>query len=456
MSGPKSFFNPLDRSQISYIPNERETISDSQIAQETESDTESSSFRSFPRVSGEPLSSRDSESSHSIFSDQSHPTTSWNSIDRTDGLSSISSGSSRGTDMSHGVRYKVVLKFSQREVNLIRNSWTMMLNDDLAGDRFRSVVRQLWSDFGPASWGSSSNGPNSSVHHRKSAVPSVRSARNPSTMINTSRVGSSATSISSSGPSSLAKQQVAVTPAQSSNNSAFASSIFCRQFYGNLLYMEPAIETMFPSIRHQAVSFAGVLTMAVNNLDDLTTLEAYLSSLGKRHSRILAIEPPHFELMGMAFLKTIKDRFGYHSTLELEETWSRLYSFLANSILQFGIDPVLKVDALDNDVIFPLPEQLKPSTQAPANRFHAPAPPSSTHPPSDPSMRHSFKTEPVAKQKRASKPNETTTHAVKNTPAIPTKGTKPAVQRKAGHLPARSLYANTTKKQEQDKDCVIM
>lgn len=133
------------------------------------------------------------------------------------------------------------------------------------------------------------------------------------------------------------------------NHASIASSLFCIQFYANLLGMDPNLERMFPSIKHQAISFAGVLSTAIINLENLKTLDAYLQNLGKRHSRILGIDPPHFELMGTALLKTFHDRFGSNFSLELERCWARLYSYLANSILQFGIDPVLKIDKINNE-----------------------------------------------------------------------------------------------------------
>lgn len=77
-----------------------------------------------------------------------------------------------------------------------------------------------------------------------------------------------------------------------------------------------------------------------------------MSNLGKRHARILGIDPPHFELMGIALLKTFKDRFGVNFSLELERCWARLYTYLANSILQFGIDPVIKNGKVNEEFNF--------------------------------------------------------------------------------------------------------
>ncbi|SCU86962.1 LAFA_0E03928g1_1 [Lachancea sp. 'fantastica'] len=462
----KPFFNTLDRSQIDFIATEQESIPESELGISAQSRASGDHYASF-RDSLVP-----SETSQSIFSDGiARTTTSLNSIDNMDRLSSVSSGSSRGTGMSHGVRYKIVLKLTPREVNLLRSSWAVMLNDDIPEDKFRSTIRRLWHDLAPHGWGggggiTSNNSSTSSFRaHRQSvstnssripprAFGSVGSAgaathgmkgqmhRGSTSSAFTNASGAAAPSFSSFSHVSASSAGPTSGPhfaTETVGSATFASSIFCSQFYGNLLYMEPSIEKMFPSIRHQAVAFAGVLTMAVNNLDDLSTLEAYLSGLGKRHSRILGIEPFHFELMGMAFLKTVKERFGHQSTLELEETWSRLYSFLANSILQFGIDPVLKIDALNNEIIFPVPDLVKglPNTKSPL------WPPATTTTTSNPN--------PNPNSKPTINPDLAATAQVSRSKAIkkmPTSKTRESVQKR---LP----YTNT-KAHSSDKECVIM
>lgn len=125
---------------------------------------------------------------------------------------------------------------------------------------------------------------------------------------------------------------------------SITATLFCVQFYSNLIAATPELEKMFPSIKHQAISLSGVISTAIVNLDQLDKLDDYLSNLGKRHSRILGIEPEHFELMGAAMLKTFKDRFGAKFTLDLEKCWTRLFTYLSNQLLQMGIDPVMRLD----------------------------------------------------------------------------------------------------------------
>ncbi|GAV29219.1 hypothetical protein PMKS-002701 [Pichia membranifaciens] len=129
------------------------------------------------------------------------------------------------------------------------------------------------------------------------------------------------------------------------NTASFASFLFCIQFYNNLISMDPEIENMIPSIRHQASAFAGVISVAIGTLEDLSKMKESLLNLGHLHARILGIDSPYFKIMGEALIKTFQDWFGNSPEsfpLELEEAWIKLYCFLANSIIQGGIDPVIE------------------------------------------------------------------------------------------------------------------
>ncbi|RKP32125.1 globin-like protein [Metschnikowia bicuspidata] len=138
-----------------------------------------------------------------------------------------------------------------------------------------------------------------------------------------------------------------------------ASSMFCLQLYLNLLSRAPELDVAFPSLRHQAVSLAGTITFAINSLENLSSLDEYLSELAKRHLRILGTEPAQFELMGEAFIHTFQERFGKRFTPELEILWIKFYLYLANTLLQFGMDPVLK---LESDNLSPLELELIATT----------------------------------------------------------------------------------------------
>ncbi|ODQ79082.1 hypothetical protein BABINDRAFT_167626 [Babjeviella inositovora NRRL Y-12698] len=145
-----------------------------------------------------------------------------------------------------------------------------------------------------------------------------------------------------------------------------SKSVFVDQIYSNLLTMKPDLEKLFPSIKHQAASFAGVLAFAISQLEDISRINAYLMGLGKLHSRILGIEKPHFELMGYAFIKTCEERFGTDKfTPEMEKLWISLYLYLANTLIQFGLDPYMHSN-FDNQG---LNDAILVDTQIPGDSF---------------------------------------------------------------------------------------
>lgn len=206
----------------------------------------------------------------------------------------MSTNKSADSDYSLQSQYKVALNLNKKEIEMIRYTWNVMLIDKV-------IVQQ------------------------KSRLP-----------------------IPGGFPLSNVKEKTQVNKL---NASSIASSLFCRQLYGNLILKDKDLEKMFPSIKHQAVSFAGVMTFAISQLENLSVLDEYLMKLGKRHSRILNIEPAQFELMGEALIETFHERFGRLFDQELEILWIKLYLYISNSILQFGLDPILRLqdDPMNSD-----------------------------------------------------------------------------------------------------------
>lgn len=224
----------------------------------------------------------------------------------------MSTNKSADSDYSLQSQYKVSLNMNKKEIEMIRYTWNVMLIDKV-------IVQQ------------------------KSRLP-----------------------IPGGFPLSNVKEKTQVNKLSASS---IASSLFCRQFYGNLILKDKDLEKMFPSIKHQAVSFAGVMTFAISQLENLSVLDEYLMKLGKRHSRILNIEPAQFELMGEALIETFHERFGRLFDQELEILWIKLYLYLSNSILQFGLDPVLRLqdDPMNSD--YSIEEDLNSSRSVTSYEF---------------------------------------------------------------------------------------
>lgn len=125
----------------------------------------------------------------------------------------------------------------------------------------------------------------------------------------------------------------------------FASVYFWRQVYETLLEQHPELEKVLPLITHQTTSFAGIMYTAVNNLEDLSTMDEFLGNLGRRHGRVFNVKPAYFEAMGVALIETFVDRYKELFTQEISVLWARLYCFLANLLIQaLHFDPVLSQD----------------------------------------------------------------------------------------------------------------
>lgn len=200
-------------------------------------------------------------------------------------ISRVETRNSLASDLSTQSQYKISLELSPKEIALLRYTWNKMLVEDVEEEKPLALP-----------------------------LPGLMWLQ--------------------------AKEKPVVTSRQLFG----ATSTFCSQLYSNLLTMEPDLEVAFPSLRHQAVAMAGVLSLAVNSLDNLSCLDAYFAELGNRHSRILGIEPSQFELLGEAFVQTFHERFGTRFTQELEILWIKFYMYLANTLLQFGMDPALRLE----------------------------------------------------------------------------------------------------------------
>jgi hemoglobin-like flavoprotein len=142
-----------------------------------------------------------------------------------------------------------------------------------------------------------------------------------------------------------------------------ASAFFCQQFYDNLLAEHPELRTTFPAIKSQASAMAGILSLVISQLENLSRVDDILVSLGKRHARIIGADVVHFEMVGQALLKTLQDRCRQEFTFDVENSWIKLYSYIANVMLQAGEDSPLPV--LEESPLPPSTEPNRLSTESP-------------------------------------------------------------------------------------------
>lgn len=117
------------------------------------------------------------------------------------------------------------------------------------------------------------------------------------------------------------------------------TALFCEQFYTNLMAAHAEISSIFPSIKKQSIAVAGVFGLAIKRLNNIEEMDPLLLAVGKRHNRMIGVEPIHYRWLGEAMVKTFADRFGERFTLEVETAWIKIYSYLANKLLASDEEP---------------------------------------------------------------------------------------------------------------------
>ncbi|SCU99506.1 LAFA_0G24454g1_1 [Lachancea sp. 'fantastica'] len=210
---------------------------------------------------------------------------------------STAGNTSKPCKLLFGKRYKMSMTLKPRETELARSSWSILLDNECSKQKYDDFINNI--------------------------------LKKPKKRVQNAKLGAIA------------------------GDGVFSSFLFGTQFLANILEFAPEIEDAFPTINHAATAVTGVLTAAVDNLEDLSVLDEYLCGLGKRHSRILGVCSVHFRVAGAGFMKTLRDRFGYDMTRELENVWLRLYLYLSNTMLQFGIDPVIVDNEISSMVLEP-------------------------------------------------------------------------------------------------------
>lgn len=320
--------------------------------------------------------------SSSVFKGDEESLASSNNGNDTYQLVRMSTGTSMDSNFTMESLYQVTLSLSKKEIELLRYTWNKMILEE-------------------------------PILEKKSVLPIP-------------------------GDYKLSTQKERMQSGKS-GSSSIASSLFCKQLYSNLLLAKPELEILFPSIKHQATAFAGVLSLTMSQLENLSILDDYLLKLGKTHARVLNIEAVNFELMGEALIQTFNERFGAKFTKEIEILWIKVYLFLANSILQAGLDPIMKFDETKSEYVYEnqdlgsQSELSKSSTLSSMQEFNSVAN-------SDSNRRTSVQTN------MTSAPSSFTMPAIKNATSI----RKPTPTAAAPKEEKRRLFKN------KKKDCVIM
>ncbi|KAK9469466.1 globin-like protein [Lipomyces arxii] len=142
------------------------------------------------------------------------------------------------------------------------------------------------------------------------------------------------------------KETIAISPAnQTTSNSGSPSNLFCNQFYQNLFAVRPDLEFMFPDVARQSAAISGLFSVALAMLESIEALDEILERMGRRHAYVMGIEAEHFELLGVIFIQTLRDRLAERFTPQIEITWIKIYSYLASKMIAAGQDDYIPVAA---------------------------------------------------------------------------------------------------------------
>ncbi len=107
------------------------------------------------------------------------------------------------------------------------------------------------------------------------------------------------------------------------------------KFYEFLWADYPASAALFEEVdmKRQKKALIGALVYAVDHVDQPDKLVPYLKDMGKRHVPY-GTKPEHYEWVGASLLKTFAHFFGEEWTDELNQEWTAVYSFIAETMLE--------------------------------------------------------------------------------------------------------------------------
>jgi hemoglobin-like flavoprotein len=103
-------------------------------------------------------------------------------------------------------------------------------------------------------------------------------------------------------------------------------------FYGRLFELDPALKALFrPDMAEQGRKLTAMINIAVNGLDDLSSLVPAVRDLGRRHVRY-GVTEQHYSVVGAALLWTLQRGLGGAFTSEVHDAWAATYEVLANTM----------------------------------------------------------------------------------------------------------------------------
>ena len=105
-------------------------------------------------------------------------------------------------------------------------------------------------------------------------------------------------------------------------------------FYANLFEADPGVRGLFRGdMIVQGERLMAMIGLAVAKLDDPEVLIPALQGLGQRHAGY-GVRDAHYDSVGGALLKTLRQGLGVAITAEVEAAWVEVYGVVAGTMKQ--------------------------------------------------------------------------------------------------------------------------
>jgi hemoglobin-like flavoprotein len=100
-------------------------------------------------------------------------------------------------------------------------------------------------------------------------------------------------------------------------------------FYAHLFADDPSVRPLFRGdMIQQGEHLMKMIGLAVSKLDEPDVLIPALQGLGQRHAGY-GVRDAHYDSVGIALLKTLREGLGVAFTDDVEEAWASVYGELA-------------------------------------------------------------------------------------------------------------------------------
>jgi hemoglobin-like flavoprotein len=112
-------------------------------------------------------------------------------------------------------------------------------------------------------------------------------------------------------------------------------------FYTHLFVADPSLQSLFKGdMVVQGHKLMQMIALAVAKLHEPEVLIPALQKLGQRHAGY-GVRDAHYDLVGAALLKTLRQGLGVAFTPEVETAWTEAYGLMASTMKEAANRPAM-------------------------------------------------------------------------------------------------------------------